>query len=62
LVQKDPTVSAYHYHLAVALEKRGDRAAALEELKTALKSNPSKDEERKIREVMQKIDKYLNPA
>jgi len=57
LVQKDPTISAYHYHLAVALEKKGDRAAAMEQFKTALKSSPSKDEEHKIRELMQKIEK-----
>jgi tetratricopeptide (TPR) repeat protein len=57
VVQKDPSRSSYHYHLAVALERKGDHAAAIEELTTALKSNPPKDEEQKIKGLLQKIGK-----
>ncbi len=56
-VQKDPARSTYRYHLAVALEQKGDHAAAMEELQAALKNNPPKDEEPKIRELMAKIGK-----
>jgi Tfp pilus assembly protein PilF len=56
-LQKDPARSTYRYHLAVALEQKGDHAAAMEELQAALKSNPPKDEEPKIRELMLKVGK-----
>ncbi len=57
LVQKDPAQPAYRYHLAAALEQKGDHSAAKEELTTALKNNPSKDEEQKIKGLLQKIGK-----
>jgi tetratricopeptide (TPR) repeat protein len=56
-VQKMPTRSTFHYHLALALEQKGDHSAALEELKTALKSTPPKDEEQKLKELLQKLSK-----
>jgi tetratricopeptide (TPR) repeat protein len=55
LVQKQPSNSSYHYHLAVALEQDGDHSAAREELNAALKSNPSQADEQKIKELLQKI-------
>jgi tetratricopeptide (TPR) repeat protein len=57
VVQKDPARPAYRYHLAAALEQKGDHAAAKEQLTAALKNNPSKDEEQKIKELLQKIGK-----
>jgi tetratricopeptide (TPR) repeat protein len=57
LVQKDPAQPAYRYHLAAALEQKGDHSAAKAELTAALKNNPSKDEEQKIKDLLQKIGK-----
>ena len=55
VVQKDPRRAAYRYHLAAALELKGDHAEARKESEAALKSNPSKDEEEKIHELLRKI-------
>jgi tetratricopeptide (TPR) repeat protein len=55
VVQTDPSRATYRYHLAAALEMHGDHAEARRESETALKSNPSKDDEQKIRELLQKI-------
>jgi tetratricopeptide (TPR) repeat protein len=57
VVQKDPAKSAYRYHLAVALEQKGDHSAAKKELMTALNDNPSKHEEQTIKELLQKVGK-----
>ena len=57
VVQKDPAHATYRYHLAAALDQMGDHAAAIEELKTALKANPSKDDEQKIKDLLQTISK-----
>jgi tetratricopeptide (TPR) repeat protein len=57
LVQKDPAQPTYRYHLAAALEQKGDHSAAKEELTAALQNKPSKDEEQKIKELLQKIGK-----
>jgi tetratricopeptide (TPR) repeat protein len=57
VAQKNPANAAYRYHLAAALEQKGDLSAAKEELTAALKSNPSKDEEQKIKELLEKIGK-----
>jgi tetratricopeptide (TPR) repeat protein len=48
LVSKQPNQSTFHYHLAMALSQKGDRSRALEQLKEALKYNPSKEEKDKI--------------
>jgi tetratricopeptide (TPR) repeat protein len=55
VVQKDPRRAAYHYHLAAALELKGSHAEAQRESETALKSNPSKDDEQKINELLRTI-------
>jgi tetratricopeptide (TPR) repeat protein len=57
IVQKNPSRATYHYHLAAALDRKGDHSAALKELETALNSNPSKDDEQKIKGLLQKISK-----
>jgi tetratricopeptide (TPR) repeat protein len=51
-VKDNPT---YHYHYALALTLKGDRATALRELKAALQNNPNKTEEAQIKELVQKI-------
>ena len=55
VVQKDPAQAIYRYHLAVALAQKGDRPAAIAELESASTSNPSKEDEQKIRELLQKL-------
>ncbi|HEY3837553.1 MAG TPA: tetratricopeptide repeat protein [Bryobacteraceae bacterium] len=55
LVEKYPANSAYHYHYAVALERQGNRAAALQQLDLALKNNPSKEDEPLIKELKRKL-------
>ena len=55
LVVKAPTNSTFHYHLGLALAQKGDKPAAKKELENALKNNPSKEEQIKIREYMAKL-------
>jgi tetratricopeptide (TPR) repeat protein len=54
-VEQDPRRATYRYHLAAALELKGDHVAARRESEAALKSNPTKDEEQKIKELLQQI-------
>ncbi len=54
-VKKDRAQSIFRYHLAMALDQKGEHLAAKDELNTALQSNPSKDDEQKIKELLQKI-------
>jgi tetratricopeptide (TPR) repeat protein len=55
LVRQEPDRSTFHYHLAMALAQKGDKASAKKELEAALKKQPAKDEEQKIRELLQKV-------
>lgn len=55
LVRQEPDRSTFHYHLAMALAQKGDKASAKKELEAALKKQPVKDEEQKIRELLQKV-------
>jgi Flp pilus assembly protein TadD len=55
VVQLDSGRATYRYHLAAALEMHGDHVEAKKELEAALKSNPSKDEEQKIKALLQTI-------
>lgn len=55
LVVKQPKNSTFHYHLAMALYQKGDKAKAKQSLQTALSLKPGKDEENKIRELMAKV-------
>ncbi len=54
-VQKDPSNAAYRYHLAAGLELKGFHTEARREAATALKSNPSKDDEQKLNELLRAI-------
>jgi len=55
LVRKEPNKAEYHYHYGMALLQKGDKPSARRELETALKDKPSKDDEAKINELLQKI-------
>jgi tetratricopeptide (TPR) repeat protein len=55
ITTKVPTNSTYHYHYAMALMQKGDRADALKQCQLALDAKPKdKDEEAHIRELMNK--------
>lgn len=55
LIAQKPDNSTYHYHLAMALFQKGDRPTAKQECLTALKNSPSKEEQVKIKALMEKI-------
>jgi tetratricopeptide (TPR) repeat protein len=55
LVAKDPNNSTFHFHYAMALAQKGDRVSAKKEFENALQHKPSKDEEQKIHEGLQKL-------
>ncbi|HZT31253.1 MAG TPA: tetratricopeptide repeat protein [Bryobacteraceae bacterium] len=55
LVQKQPTHSTYRYHLGMALQQKGDKLGATRELQQALKDNPSKEEQDKIKQLLSKM-------
>jgi Flp pilus assembly protein TadD len=55
LVQKAPANSTFHYHYAMALAQKGDKPSARREFESALQNKPSKEEEGKIHEQLQKM-------
>jgi tetratricopeptide (TPR) repeat protein len=55
LIRIEPDRSTYHFHLAMALAQKGDKASAKKELEAALRKQPAKDEEQKIRELLLKV-------
>jgi len=55
IVQKNPRNATYRYHLAAALELKGSHAEARRESEEALKSNPSKNVEQKINDLLRTI-------
>jgi Flp pilus assembly protein TadD len=55
LVVKEPGNATFHYHFAMALLQKGDRPSAKLELEKAMQNKPSKDDDVKIRELLQKI-------
>jgi tetratricopeptide (TPR) repeat protein len=55
IVAKQPTLSTYRYHLGMAYAQKGDRPKAIQELTTAAKSNPSKEEGDKIKALLTKL-------
>ena len=55
LVNRMPADSTYHYHLAMAYDKKGDSKGASDQLREAMKHNPSKDELQRIREMLGKL-------
>jgi tetratricopeptide (TPR) repeat protein len=55
VVAQQPARAIYRYHLGQAYAQKGERQKAIEELQIALKSNPQKDEESQIRQLLQKL-------
>jgi len=55
LVNKDPNMSTYRYHLGMALAQKGDKIKAIKELQDALKYNPSKNERDEIQQLLNKL-------
>src|SRR5581483_6455590 len=55
IVAKQPQHSTYRYHLGMAYAQKGDRPKAIEELKKALGSSPSKEESDRIKQLLQKL-------
>ena len=56
LLAKQPRRVSWRYHLAMALFQKGDYERAKRELDTALKSNPSQEEETNIRRLLAKVN------
>lgn len=55
VVEENPNNATYHFHLAMALLKQGDRAGAKEEAEKALRNSPQQEQEQKIRTFMSQI-------
>jgi len=55
LVNKMPNNSTYRFHLGMAYAQKGDKPKALKELQQALRSSPAKDEENKIKDLINKL-------
>lgn len=55
LVAQQPTRATFRYHFGMALVQKGDKATAKKELEAALRSKPLKDEEERIRELINKL-------
>jgi tetratricopeptide (TPR) repeat protein len=55
LVNKTPGNSTYRFHLGMAYAQKGDKPKALKELQRALQSSPQKDEENKIKDLINKL-------
>jgi Flp pilus assembly protein TadD len=55
LTTQYPSSPTYRYHLAMALFQKGDKPKARKELESALKSNPTKEDAAKIKDLMARI-------
>jgi tetratricopeptide (TPR) repeat protein len=55
LVNQKPDNSTYRFHLGMAYAQKGDKPKALRELQQALHSSPAKDEENKIKDLINKL-------
>jgi len=55
LTDKVPTNPTFHYHYGMALLQKGDKPSAKKELEKALEEKPSKGDEAKVRELLQKM-------
>jgi tetratricopeptide (TPR) repeat protein len=55
LVAKEPHHATYRFHLGMAYSQKGDKTKAMEQLKEALKFNPSSEEKGKIEQLITKL-------
>ncbi len=56
LVTNHPNQSTYRYHLAMALNQKGDKPRAIKECQEALKNNPPKEERQKIQDLLTRLN------
>jgi tetratricopeptide (TPR) repeat protein len=56
LVRTNPHSSTFHYHLGQAYHQKGDRVAAERELNAALRQNPTKQEEKDIKDLLRRLN------
>ena len=57
LVEKQPANPVFHYHYGMALAKKGDTAAALDQLNQALQNKPRKPDEKEINDLIRQLSK-----
>ncbi|MBI3210340.1 MAG: tetratricopeptide repeat protein [Candidatus Solibacter usitatus] len=55
LLEKEPSNPIFHFHLALALEKKGDKAGARRSGEAAMRYKLKGDEETKLKEMMNRI-------
>ncbi len=55
LTAQVPSNPTFHYHYGMALLQKGDKSSAKKELELALADKPSKGDEAKVRELLQKL-------
>jgi tetratricopeptide (TPR) repeat protein len=55
LTAAQPKNAIFHYHYGMALSQKGDRAGARKELEKSLEYKPSRDDEQKIRDLLQRM-------
>jgi tetratricopeptide (TPR) repeat protein len=55
LVAKRPDQGTFRYHYGMALYQKGDKGRALQELKRALATTPSTDEQKQIQDLIKRI-------
>jgi tetratricopeptide (TPR) repeat protein len=56
LTSQHPESATYHYHLAMAYHQQQDAAKEVAELKDAQKHSPAPDEEKKIQEMLARLN------
>lgn len=55
LVHKQPNQAIFRFHLGLAYSQKGDKTRAIEQLKEALKYNPTNEDKRKIQELITRL-------
>lgn len=55
LVNKQPNQAIFRFHLGLAYSQKGDKTRAIEQLKEALKYNPTNEDKRKIQELITRL-------
>jgi tetratricopeptide (TPR) repeat protein len=55
LVSKEPSHATYRFHLGMAYSQKGDKTKALDQLKEALKLNPTKEEKDQIQQLITRL-------
>ena len=61
VVREQGGSASYRYHLAMVLEKKGLSARAMEEARVALENKPGAADEKKIRALMERLERGTKP-